>query len=124
MENKTNLRLVWANPKFLKQSLVQKIWEWLTKARSFQISFPEWLRWWKTQDEKAAILKTALTNAFADYDYTTGEVNLFPSSRAENEVNKMIINETLDYYFKRHLMSEHHIKKLNKMQQKFERKQA
>jgi len=65
-----------------------------------------------------------LTQAFGDYDYTTEQVNIYPALRAEEEVKKMITNRTLDYYYKRHLMSEKLIKKLDKMAAKYKEKTA
>lgn len=114
---RNHLKLVWVNPNPPKKSLFDKIVDWFCKPR--EIILPP-LPWQKTQEEKAAILKSVLTNAFADYDYTTGDVNIFPPQRAESEVKAMIEQGTLDYYFDRHLASQKHLAQLDKMQQKFE----
>ena len=122
MGNKANLRLVYSKPQ--KENRLQKLWNEFTKVRSFEIEIPARFRWWKTESEKAKILKKTLTQAFGDYDYTTEQVNIYPALRAEEEVKKMITNRTLDYYYKRHLMSEKLIKKLDKMAAKYKEKTA
>lgn len=61
-------------------------------------------------EEKETILKNKLANFFADHDKISGEVNLFPLTRANEEVEKWKKEGTFDYYFEWFLLWENYLK--------------
>lgn len=74
-----------------------------------------------TQEEKANILEKKLTNFFAEHDKITKEVNLFPSTRARNEVEKMKKEGSLDYYFEWYLLHETYQRNIVELQHAYNR---
>lgn len=93
---KNHLRLV-VNNQDKKKTLLQKFWEWLTKPRCF--TFPA-LPFVPTYLEKKEFVQNYLTQKFAEYQLTTGEVGLFPLCEAINEVEKLERQNRLNSYYR------------------------
>ncbi len=83
--HKNHLRLV-VNNQNKKETLFQKFYEWLNKPRC--ITFPA-LPFVPTYLEKKEFVQNYLTQKFAEYQLTTGEVGLFPLCEAINEVERL-----------------------------------
>lgn len=72
-----------------------------------------------TQEQKISILEEALAKFFADHDKISGEVNLFPLTRAHDEVQRMVKDNTLDYYFEWFLLQQEYLRKIAALQAKY-----
>ena len=89
---KRHLELVVDNTtKQRKLSMIQKISKWLRKTGI--ISIP-------TKLEKKKFIQSYLTNIYAEYQLTTGEVGLFPASAAINQVKILEENNQIDKYYR------------------------
>lgn len=77
-----------------------------------------------TKEQKAAILEEALAKFFADHDKITNEVNLFPLTRAHDEVQKMIREGSLEYHFEWYKLQQEYLKNLEALQVRFANKKA
>nr|DAV17965.1 MAG TPA: hypothetical protein [Caudoviricetes sp.] len=89
---KRHLKLVVDNTtKQCNLSLIQKISKWLRKTGI--ISIP-------TKLEKKRFIQSYLTNIYAEYQLTTGEVGLFPASAAINQVKILEENNQIDKYYR------------------------
>lgn len=89
---KRHLKLVVDNTtKQRKLSMIQKISKWLRKTGI--ISIP-------TKLEKKRFIQSYLTNIYAEYQLTTGEVGLFPASAAINQVKILEENNQIDKYYR------------------------
>lgn len=64
-----------------------------------------------THEEKKEVLERALAKFFADHDKVSNEVNLFPLTRAKNEVERMEKEGSLDYHFEWFLLQQDYLKK-------------
>lgn len=72
-----------------------------------------------TQEQKISILEEALAKFFADHDKISGEVNLFPLTRAREEIQRIIKNNTLDYYFEWFLLQQEYLRNLVELQKRY-----
>lgn len=72
-----------------------------------------------TQEQKINILEEALAKFFADHDKISGEVNLFPLTRAHDEVQRMVKDNTLDYYFEWFLLQQAYLRNIAALQAKY-----
>jgi hypothetical protein len=72
-----------------------------------------------TQQQKISILEEALAKFFADHDKVSNEVNLFPLTRAHDEVQKMVKENTLDYHFEWFLLQQEYLRKIAALQAKY-----
>lgn len=72
-----------------------------------------------SQEEKISILKEALARFFADHDKISGDVNLFPLTRANEEVQKMVKENTLDYHFEWFMLQQEYSRKIAALQEKY-----
>lgn len=72
-----------------------------------------------SQEQKISILVENLAKFFADHDKITGEVNLFPLTRARDEVKRMIRENTLDYHFEWFLLQQEYLRKVSELQAKY-----
>lgn len=89
---KRHLKLVVDNTtKQRKLSMIQKISKWLRKTGILSIP---------TKLEKKKFIQSYLTNIYAEYQLTTGEVGLFPASAAINQVKILEENNQIDKYYR------------------------
>lgn len=88
---KRHLKLVVNNTQTHNLSMIQKISKWLRKTGI--ISIP-------TKLEKKKFIQSYLTNIYAEYQLTTGEVGLFPASAAINQVKILEENNQIDKYYR------------------------
>lgn len=89
---KRHLKLVVDNTaKQRKLSMIQKISKWLRKTGILSIP---------TDLEKKKFIQSYLTNIYAEYQLTTGEVGLFPASAAINQVKILEENNQIDKYYR------------------------
>lgn len=89
---KRHLELVVDNTaKQRKLSMIQRFSKWLRKTGI--ISIP-------TDLEKKKFIQSYLTNIYAEYQLTTGEVGLFPASAAINQVKILEENNQIDKYYR------------------------
>lgn len=89
---KRHLKLVVDNTaKQRKLSMIQKISKWLRKTGILSIP---------TKLEKKRFIQSYLTNIYAEYQLTTGEVGLFPASAAINQVKILEENNQIDKYYR------------------------
>lgn len=89
---KRYLKLVVDNTaKQRKLSMIQRFSKWLRKTGI--ISIP-------TDLEKKKFIQSYLTNIYAEYQLTTGEVGLFPASAAINQVKILEENNQIDKYYR------------------------
>lgn len=89
---KRHLELVVDNTtKQRKLSMIQKISKWLRKTGILSIP---------TDLEKKKFIQSYLTNIYAEYQLTTGEVGLFPASAAINQVKILEENNQIDKYYR------------------------
>lgn len=89
---KRHLQLVVDNTtKQTNLSLIQKISKWLRKTGI--ISIP-------TELEKKKLIQTYLTNKYAEYQLTTGNVGLFPAIEAINQIKFLEENNQIDKYYR------------------------
>lgn len=89
---KRHLELVVDNTtKQRKLSMIQKISKWLRKTGILSIP---------TKLEKKKFIQSYLTNIYAEYQLTTGEVGLFPASAAINQVKILEENNQIDKYYR------------------------
>lgn len=72
-----------------------------------------------TQQQKISILEEALAKFFADHDKVSNEVNLFPLTRAHDEVQKMVKENTLDYHFEWFMLRQEYLRKIAALQTKY-----
>lgn len=72
-----------------------------------------------TQEQKISILEEVLAKFFADHDKISGEVNLFPLTRAHDEVQRMVKDNTLDYYFEWFLLQQEYLRNIAALQAKY-----
>lgn len=72
-----------------------------------------------SQEEKISILEEALAKFFADHDKISGEVNLFPLTKAHDEVQKMVKENTLDYHFEWFILQQEYLRKIAELQTKY-----
>jgi len=72
-----------------------------------------------TQEEKIAILERKLAEFFANHDKVSNEVNLYPLTRAKQEVEKMVREGSLDYHFEWFLLQEDYLKKVTELQARY-----
>ena len=89
---KRHLKLVVNNTtKQTNLSLIQKILKWLRKTGIITIP---------TELEKKKIIQTYLTNKYAEYQLTTGDVGLFPAIEAINQIKFLEENNQIDKYYR------------------------
>jgi hypothetical protein len=89
---KRHLELVVDNTtKQRKLSMIQKISKWLRKTGILSIP---------TDLEKKKFIQSYLTNIYAEYQLTTGEVGLFPASEAINQIKILEENNQIDKYYR------------------------
>lgn len=89
---KKHLRLVVDNTtKQTNLSLIQRFSKWLRKTGI--ISIP-------TELEKKKLIQTYLTNKYAEYQLTTGDVGLFPAIEAINQIKFLEENNQIDKYYR------------------------
>lgn len=89
---KRHLQLVVDNTtKQTNLSLIQKISKWLRKTGIITIP---------TELEKKKIIQTYLTNKYAEYQLTTGDVGLFPAIEAINQIKFLEENNQIDNYYR------------------------
>lgn len=72
-------------------SLIQKISKWLRKTGILSIP---------TKLEKKKLIQTYLTNKYAEYQLTTGDVGLFPAIEAINQIKFLEENNQIDNYYR------------------------
>ena len=72
-----------------------------------------------TKAGKKEILERALARFFADHDKVSNEVNLFPLTRAKNEVEKMEKEGSLDYHFEWFLLQQNYLKQVAALQARY-----
>lgn len=72
-----------------------------------------------THEEKKEVLERALAKFFADHDKASNEVNLFPLTRAKNEVERMEKEGSLDYHFEWFLLQQDYLKKVAALQARY-----
>lgn len=72
-----------------------------------------------THEEKKEVLERALAKFFADHDKVSNEVNLFPLTRAKNEVERMEKEGSLDYHFEWFLLQQDYLKKVAALQARY-----
>jgi len=72
-----------------------------------------------THEEKKEILERALAKFFADHDKVSNEVNLFPLTRAKNEVERMEKEGSLDYHFEWFLLQQEYLQKVSALQARY-----
>ena len=102
-----------------RRNVLSALWNWIRKPRGkITIEIPV-IRWGKTKEEKEVILKRFLTRAFSDYDLTTGEVNIFPTTRAAAEIKKMHQQGTFDYYYELFVLNQKHNRATRKLARKY-----
>lgn len=88
---KRHLKLVVNNTQTHNLSLIQKISKWLRKTDILSIP---------TKLEKKRFIQSYLTNIYAEYQLTTGEVGLFPASEAINQIKILEENNQIDKYYR------------------------
>lgn len=89
---KRHLKLVVDNTtKQTTLSFIQKISQWLRKTGI--ITSP-------TKLEKKRLIQSYLTNIYAEYQLTTGEVGLFPAIEAINQIKILEENNQIDKYYR------------------------
>ena len=89
---KRHLKLVVNNTtKQTNLSLIQKISKWLRKTGIITIP---------TELEKKKLIQTYLTNKYAEYQLTTGDVGLFPAIEAINQIKFLEENNQIDNYYR------------------------
>lgn len=88
---KRHLKLVVNNTQTHNLSLIQKISKWLRKTGILSIP---------TKLEKKRFIQSYLTNIYAEYQLTTGEVGLFPASEAINQIKILEENNQIDKYYR------------------------
>ena len=89
---KRHLQLVVDNTtKQTNLSLIQKISKWLRKTGIITIP---------TELEKKKLIQTYLTNKYAEYQLTTGDVGLFPAIEAINQIKFLEENNQIDKYYR------------------------
>lgn len=86
-----HLKLVVNNTQTHNLSLIQKISKWLRKTGIITIP---------TELEKKKIIQTYLTNKYAEYQLTTGDVGLFPAIEAINQIKFLEENNQIDNYYR------------------------
>lgn len=89
---KRHLKLVVNNTQTHNLSLIQRFSKWLRKTGI--VSIP-------TELEKKKFLQTYLTNQFAQYQLTTGEIGLFPALEAINQIKILEENNQIDNYYRK-----------------------
>lgn len=90
---KRHLKLVVNNTKNGQNlSLLQKFTKWL--RQNGIISTP-------TELEKKRVILTYLTNRYAEYQLTTGNVGLFPTMEAMNQIKILEENNQIDKCYRR-----------------------
>lgn len=94
--HKAHLRLV-VNNQQKKKNIFQRFWQWLNEPRVLE--FPA-LPFIPTHLEKREFVQNYLTQKFAEYQLTTGEIGLFPLCEAMNEVEKLEKQNRLDAYYR------------------------
>lgn len=72
-----------------------------------------------SQRTKILILEQHLARFFADHDKISNEVNLFPLTRAREEIQRIIKNNTLDYYFEWFLLQQEYLRNLVELQKRY-----
>lgn len=88
---KRHLKLVVNNTQTHNLSLIQRFSKWLRKTGILSIP---------TDLEKKKFIQSYLTNIYAEYQLTTGEVGLFPASAAINQVKILEENNQIDKYYR------------------------
>lgn len=91
---KNHLRLVVNN----RQTKIQKFWQWINKPRFLKLPA---LPFVVTEIEKEEVVRNYLTLKYANYQATTGDVDLFPLSAAINEVQNLKQQNRLNSYYKK-----------------------
>jgi len=84
-----------------------------------QLLFKQPQREEPTKQQKKEILTEALARFFADHDKVSDEVNLFPLTRARNEVEKMEKEGSLDYHFEWFLLQQDYLRKVSALQARY-----
>lgn len=92
---KPNLKLIICKP--AKKNIFQKFWHWLNEPRCIEITLPFVL----TQLEKEEAIQNFLTQKYAEYQLTTGNVGLFPLCEAMNEVERLKREGQIDAYYRK-----------------------
>lgn len=96
MVKRNHLRLVVSN-KQTNKNLFRKFWQWLNQPRWFQLPA---LPFVTTQLEKEQEIQEFLTLKFAEYQATTGSVELFPLCEAMNEVQRLKKQGKINAYYR------------------------
>lgn len=92
-----------------RKTLFQTLFKFLRKSKDVETL---------SQEQKISILEEALAKFFADHDKISGEVNLFPLTRAHDEVQRMVKDNTLDYYFEWFLLQQEYLRNIAALQAK------
>lgn len=93
-----------------RKTLFQTLFKFLRKSKDVETL---------SQEQKISILEEALAKFFADHDKISGEVNLFPLTRAHDEVQRMVKDNTLDYYFEWFLLQQEYLRNIAALQAKY-----
>ena len=93
-----------------RKTLFQTLFKFLRKSEDVETL---------SQEQKISILEEVLAKFFADHDKISDEVNLLPLTRAHDEVQRMVKDNTLDYYFEWFLLQQEYLRNIAALQAKY-----
>ena len=99
---------------------LSKIYQWICKPHYILIKIPGLKKC--SLEQKKTILFRKLVKSYADYDRTTGSVDIHPAIRARRTIISMVNEGSLNYYFDLMQLNKKHRAEFDSLNRKYGRK--